>query len=228
MSTEPAIPARPGNGGDATGGAPETGPVTPVAGPRLTGAPAGTPEVEVVRETHDVMGGPIDRFDDWVDNAWSRALRGRPAVDRVFYVASELGDFSLIWHLIGAGQGLRSERDADAAIKLAGVLLVESLVVNQGIKRLFRRPRPVAVTPRPHALRRPLTSSFPSGHATSAFTAVGVLSAHDPKLWPVYYALAGVVATSRVHVQIHHASDVIAGAALGVLFAKVAVKTLGR
>jgi undecaprenyl-diphosphatase len=179
---------------------------------------------EPVRETHDVMGGPVDRFDDWVDNAWNRALRGRPGVDRAYYLATELGDFSLVWHLIGAAQGLRSDRDADATFRLAGVLLVESLVVNQGIKRLFRRPRPVAVTPRPHALRRPLTSSFPSGHATSAFTAAGVLSAHDPALRPVYYALAGVVATSRVHVQIHHASDVIAGAALGALFAKVALR----
>jgi len=181
-------------------------------------------EPDVERETHDVMGRPIDRFDDWVDNAWGRLLRGRPAADRVFYLASELGDFSLIWHFVGAAQGLRSNRDADATFKLAGVLLVESLVVNQGIKRLFRRPRPIAVTPRPHSLRKPLTSSFPSGHATSAFTAAGVLSAHDPQLRPLYYALAGVVATSRVHVQIHHASDVIAGAVLGAAFAKIAVR----
>lgn len=182
--------------------------------------PDGQPE----RETVDVMGGPIDRFDDWVDNAWTKLLRGRPAVDRAYYLASDLGDFSLIWHFFGATQGLRSERDADAALRLAGVLLTESLIVNQGIKRLFRRPRPVAVTPRPHSLRRPLTSSFPSGHASSAFTAAGLLSAHDPALRPLYYAVAGVVATSRVHVQIHHASDVIAGAALGALFAKAALK----
>jgi membrane-associated phospholipid phosphatase len=51
-----------------------------------------------------------------------------------------------------------------------------------------------------------------------------VLSAHDPKLKPLYYVLAGVVATSRVHVQIHHASDVIAGAALGAVFARIALK----
>lgn len=183
-------------------------------------APDGGPE----RVTHDVMGGPLNRFDDLVDNLWGRVFRGRPAADRTFYLASELGDFSLVWHLIGTAQGLRSDRDADAAIRLAGVLLAESLVVNQGVKRLFRRPRPVAITPRPHHLRRPLTSSFPSGHASAAFTAAGVLSAHDPKLRPVFYAVAAVVATSRVHVQIHHASDVIAGAALGALFAKGAVR----
>jgi len=34
--------------------------------------------------------------------------------------------------------------------------------------------------------------------------------------------LAAVVATSRVHLKVHHVSDVIAGAAIGIVFAKVA------
>lgn len=166
----------------------------------------------------------VDSFDHAVDQIWGKALRGRPTLDRAFYLASELGDFSLIWHVIGAAQGLRSDRDADATFRLAAVLLVESLTVNQGIKRLVRRPRPQATEPRPHHLRTPSTSSFPSGHASSAFTAAGVLSAHDPALAPLYYGVAVVVATSRLHVQIHHASDVLAGAALGALFARAAVR----
>lgn len=174
------------------------------------------------RHTDDVMPTWLDRFDDVIDARWGQALRGHPVIDRMFYLASELGDFSLIWHLIGTAQGVRSDRHADDAMRLAATLLVESIVVNQGIKRLFRRPRPVALEPRPHDLRQPLTSSFPSGHASSAFTAAGVLSAHDPHLRPLYYAVAMVVATSRVHVQIHHASDVIAGAAVGIVFAKAA------
>ena len=168
--------------------------------------------------------GRIHRLDERVDAAWGRALRGRPWVDRTYYLASELGDFSLIWQIVGAAQGLRSDRDADATVRLGVVLLAESLLVNQGVKRLVRRPRPLHEAIRPHALRTPRTSSFPSGHASSAFTAAGVLSAHDPTLRPLYYAVAAVVATSRVHVQIHHASDVIAGAALGAVFARIAVR----
>lgn len=177
-----------------------------------------------VRETHDNLPGSIDRFDDLVDRVWGRVFRGNPTADRAFYLASELGDFSLIWHVIGVTQGLRSDRDADAAIRLGVVLLGESLLVNQGIKRLVNRPRPRVVDPRPLHVRKPLTSSFPSGHASSAFTAAGVLSDHDPALRPLYYAVAAVVATSRVHVQLHHASDVIAGAAVGAILAKVAVR----
>ena len=173
------------------------------------------------RRTDDNLPNVVDRFDDAVDGWWSRHLRGNDTIDWVMYAASELGDFSLIWHLVGVAQGLRSDRRADNTLRLAAVLVGESLLVNQGIKRLVGRPRPKPVEERPHHLRQPLTSSFPSGHASSAFTAAGVLSDHDP-LRPLYYALAVVVATSRIHVQIHHASDVIAGAVLGVAFAKLA------
>ncbi len=177
-----------------------------------------------VPPTHGSSRSWIDRFDTAADRIWGRTLRGRPGADRVFYLASELGDFSLIWHVIGVAQGLRSDRDTQATGRLAVVLLAESLLVNQGIKRIVRRPRPDATEPRPHELRTPMTSSFPSGHASSAFTAAGILSHHDPALRPLYYGLAAVVATSRIHVQIHHASDVVAGAALGVVFARVATQ----
>lgn len=176
------------------------------------------------RQTAPTGSSWVDRFDKGVDRAWGKVFRGHPAADRLFYVASEVGDFSLIWQFIGAAQGIRSDRDADATIRLGVVLLAESLLVNQGIKRLVKRPRPQADGPRPHDLRQPQTSSFPSGHASSAFAAAGILSEHDPALAPLFYAVAAIVATSRVHVQIHHASDVVAGAALGAIFAKLAVR----
>lgn len=161
-------------------------------------------------------------FDDAVDRRLDR-IRGHVVVDRVMYGASELGDWSLIWHVVGAGQALLPGRDPMTAVRLSAILGVESLLVNGGIKSLFRRTRPVWVDdrPRPHFLRTPRSSSFPSGHASSAFTAAGVLAQGDP-LWPLYYGVAVVVATSRVYVKIHHASDVVAGAALGVGLAAVA------
>jgi undecaprenyl-diphosphatase len=176
------------------------------------------------RSTDDNLPTPVDRFDDACDQAWGRVLRGNPAADRVFYLASELGDFSLIWQIIGVAQGLRSDEDADATARLAVMLLGESLLVNQGIKRLVHRPRPQPVEPRPLHVRKPLTSSFPSGHASSAFFAAGLLTDRDPALAPLWYGIAAVVATSRVHVQVHHASDVIAGAVVGAVLARVALR----
>ena len=41
------------------------------------------------------------------------------------------------------------------------------------------------------------------------------------RLRPVYYGLAVVVATSRIYVRIHHASDVLAGAVLGAALGRL-------
>ncbi len=159
----------------------------------------------------------ITGFDDAVDDRIDR-VRGNKAVDRVMYGASELGDWSLIWHLVGVSQALLPGRDPMSAVRLSAILGAESLLVNVGVKSLFRRSRPQweREHARPHRLRNPKTSSFPSGHASSAFTAAGVLAAGGDPLWPVYYSIAVVVASSRAYVRIHHASDVVAGAALGV------------
>ena len=159
------------------------------------------------------------RLDARVD-AWFDRLRGRPAADRLFYGASELADFSLIWLILGALRGLRSEHDWHAAVRVGGLLTAESLLVNVGVKSFFRRHRPVHEGPRPLKLRQPRTSAFPSGHASAAFCAAGLLAEDDP-LGPAYYAVAAVVAASRVHVRIHHASDVLAGAALGVALGRI-------
>jgi len=162
----------------------------------------------------------IARFDDAADRAFDR-LRRRRVPDKVFYVASDLGDFSLVWMILGALRGLRSERDWHAALRLGAAAGAESFLVNVVVKSLFRRTRPVVPMEHPHHLRIPLTSSFPSGHATSAFSAAVLLS-DDDALWPLYYAIAVVVAASRVHVRIHHASDVAVGAALGTAFGLLA------
>ena len=162
----------------------------------------------------------IAEFDGRVDTALDR-WRGRPVPDRLFYAASALGDHSVVWMLLGLLRGARSRHDWKAAVRVGTVLAGESALVNVGIKSLFHRRRPPWEVHRPLPLRRPRTSSFPSGHATSAFTAAGLLSDHD-RWWPAYYAVAGVVAVSRVYVKIHHASDVVGGVAIGVVLGRLA------
>jgi undecaprenyl-diphosphatase len=162
----------------------------------------------------------VRRFDDAADRAFDH-LRGHPISDRIFYGASELGNFSLIWYLVGGVQALTRPDPTATLSRYASLMGLESAVVNQGIKRLFHRGRPVHDAARPHKLRRPVTSSFPSGHASAAFLAASLLS-EGSRMPPAYYALAVVVASSRSYVRIHHASDVVAGAALGVAFGAAA------
>lgn len=161
-------------------------------------------------------------FDAAID-ARVDSIRGHKALDRLMYGASELGDWSLIWHVLGLGQALLPGRETASAARVSAILGLESLLVNGAVKSLFRRHRPIweEDRPRPHRVRTPRSSSFPSGHASAAFTAAGVLGQGDP-LWPLYYGVAVVISSSRVYVKMHHASDVIVGAALGVALAGVA------
>jgi len=160
------------------------------------------------------LSAPIRRFDLAVERGFEQ-LRGKPLVDRALYTASELGDHSLIWHLLAAAQGLRRGGDLAGTVRVVTLLGVESALVNGPVKSMFRRQRPVHDTPRPHRLRTPRTSSFPSGHASAAAVFVVVAGEDDP-LALLYAGLAAVVAASRVHVRIHHPSDVAGGAVLGV------------
>ena len=184
------------------------------------------PVPEDARSTDDghPLGPAVAALDDAVDRAWE-GLRGHPVADQIFYAASQLGDFSLLWHLLGVTRGLVSDEGIREAARLSAALAVESALVNGAVKSLFRRERPAHAEERPHHLRQPLTSSFPSGHASAAFMAATLL-AERTRMKPLWYALAGVVAASRVHTRIHHASDVVAGAALGLALGRVVRKTL--
>lgn len=164
----------------------------------------------------DSLGSTVARFDRFVDERLE-SLRESSTAGRVFTSASHLGDWSLIWHTVGAIRGLTSDRRADQAIVLSVLLGAESLVVNQGVKRLFRRERPTDSGDDRFAVRTPSTSSFPSGHASAAAFAATVLTTLDgKKSAPLWFGLAAVVGTSRAFVRIHHASDVIGGAVVGV------------
>jgi undecaprenyl-diphosphatase len=186
----------------------------PLAGPEL--------DASVGAEGDDRFGARVAAFDRWAD-AQMEALRGHPAADRLFSAASHLGDFSVIWHIIGLTRGLTSDERADQAIVLSAFLGVESLVVNQGVKRLFRRTRPTPSGDERYAMRRPSTSSFPSGHASSAFAAASLLTAWGGRRSaPLWFGIASVVGLSRAYVRIHHASDVVGGAVLGLVLGAAA------
>lgn len=164
---------------------------------------------------------PIQRFDDMVDG-WFERLRGTEPADRILYALTELGDFGLIWMLLGWANGLRSDDHARAALRLTAALGLESVVVNGLVKSQFKRERPVVQQERPHKLRVPLTTSFPSGHSSSAMVAGLLLTqrASTPTKVAVF-GLGGLVAVSRIHVRIHHASDVAGGLAVGLALGTV-------
>lgn len=100
-----------------------------------------------------------------------------------------------------------------------GLLLGEGM-----LKHLIRRNRPQFRNPIDSLLVKiPRTSSFPSGHTTSSFAALGVLWGMDSNLIYVFLIAAILISFSRLYLYLHYPSDVMGGIALGLLCSKVVI-----
>lgn len=169
------------------------------------------------------FGGRIGAFDTSADRSLE-PIRRRPTAVRVFHFASTVGDFSAVWQVIGLTYGLGIRRRPTEVIVFALLIGAESLILNQGIKRLFRRKRPTVSGDPRMRVRTPRTSSFPSGHASAAAFAATLLTMWASPIWaPLWILIAVVVATSRAVVRIHFASDVVAGLIAGLVMAQIAL-----
>jgi undecaprenyl-diphosphatase len=110
-----------------------------------------------------------------------------------------------------------------------GVAALTALVVfaadaaTFGIKDLVVRPRPFVTHPEIHPLYHVRSSSFPAGHAATAFAGAVILSA-IARRWRVAFAmLAAAVAFSRIYVGDHYLGDVLGGAVVGAAIARAAL-----
>jgi undecaprenyl-diphosphatase len=161
----------------------------------------------------------VDAFDRFVDGLVA-PLRGRRVVDATAYAASALGDHGLVWFLAGVARAARPGPRRATAIRAVAFTGVIAPVVNAALKSAVGRRRPPQETPHPVPIRIPRTASFPSGHALAAWCAATLLAEDDP-LAPAYYAMAGGISFSRVHVRLHHATDVVAGSVLGIVLGRL-------
>lgn len=158
----------------------------------------------------------IHRFDTYTDDAFKQ-LRTNRIADKVAYLASEAADYSMLWHAIGITATVLTPRLLPKSVRLAVTLGIESILVNGVMKELANRERPELLEDRLHHVRRPKTSSFPSGHASSAAVMAVLMSDAVPKLRPIWLVLAGVVGASRIHNRMHYGTDVAAGAVIGTI-----------
>ena len=97
------------------------------------------------------------------------------------------------------------------------IATVGSHLVVQVLKRLVARARPCDVNGQLLALvDLPDPFSFPSGHAAAVMAVAGSVTLTTPGAGILLLPLAVAVAASRVTLRVHHVSDVIAGAGLGL------------
>ena len=96
------------------------------------------------------------------------------------------------------------------SIQTAGALTTSSLLA-VGLKNVFREKRPNSNA----------RDSFPSGHAAAAFAVATVQSSYHPKQAYLWFGSASIIASNRVILHEHYIHDVIAGAGLGYLMARL-------
>jgi undecaprenyl-diphosphatase len=121
------------------------------------------------------------------------------------------GAIALVLNVFGGRFGRRG------ALRGAFAIAVTSAVTNIPAKLLWRRTRPsLDEVPQIRRLARlPTSTSFPSGHAASAFAFATGVALEKPLVGVPLLGLASAVAYSRVYVGVHYPSDVFAGAAIG-------------
>ena len=107
-------------------------------------------------------------------------------------------------------------------IAFAAILPLKLILEKGVVKQLVERERPF-ISVGPHInVRGPAFEglSFPSGHTTTAFAVAVLVSPLLPRNWRILaLAWAVVVAVARLYYGEHNILDVVAGAAMGTMFA---------
>ena len=145
-----------------------------------------------------------------------------PPLDQAMSRLSRAANYSRLW--LGAAALLSvfgGSRGRQAAIEGFVAIGVTSAIVNVAMKPISRRPRPEREVLTGRHVRMPVSLSFPSGHAASAFAFVTGVARVEPRASAALHGLAAAVAYSRVHTGVHFPADVIAGALIGVGLARL-------
>lgn len=153
-----------------------------------------------------------------------------PSLDVAMRGLSRVADQSKLWLATAAAMALLGGSGGRLAARQGLVSLgIASGFTNLVAKPLTTRRRPARKEAEELARRHvqmPRSSSFPSGHAASAFAFATGAGNAQPLLSAPLRALATLVGYSRVHTGVHYPADVLAGAFIGVSAAELAARLL--
>jgi undecaprenyl-diphosphatase len=153
-----------------------------------------------------------------------KACRDLPGYELFFSAITVLGEAGM-W-LIALALGFFMKRWREIAAVLIIVILFGT-VINEDLKGIIRRPRPDnAVVPGYFSTH---SYSFPSGHTQTVFAIATVLSAFLAVRYNlITFLLAIAVGMSRMYLGVHYFTDVLGGAAAGILLGLLALYAMHR
>ncbi|MGO5092870.1 phosphatase PAP2 family protein [Clostridium sporogenes] len=142
-------------------------------------------------------------------------------LDKIMIFITSIGNLGLIW--IGISLLLLiSKRYRKVGVLCIASLFLSSLIGEVLLKNLVQRGRPfTAVEGINLLIKAPKSFSFPSGHTASSFAVATVVGRKIEKFKLPIYILAIAIAFSRLYLYVHYPSDVLVGALIGVISAKI-------
>jgi len=137
-------------------------------------------------------------------------------LDILMLGASETGRL-LLWLAIAfVGASLR-RMPGKAVCQVCLAMLLAFVINDLTLKPIVHAPRPFQRDGQVRVVGpRPQDYSFPSGHAAASFAAAVALSRAWPAGTAVWFALAALVAYTRIYLGVHYPIDVVAGALAGI------------
>ena len=182
-----------------------------------------------------VANGVTERDDqgfDWAVLRWTRPYADQPGhpigpwwLHEAAIDITSLGGISVLglFAMMAVGLLLIYRKKLSALLTVTG--LAGGVVLSEGLKAVFDRPRP----PEAYQVVETLNASFPSGHALLAtvfYLSVGVMLTrafprHRLKAYALIWAVVLVllIGLTRIYLGAHWASDVLAGWGIGAFWA---------
>ena len=156
--------------------------------------------------------------------------------DALMVGITTLGNGGAVFIAIGLAL-LFTKKYRKAGLAVLVALLVMLLCNDLFLKEFFARTRPFNLFETdpekyafwgksyvyPELISKPTSFSFPSGHTASAFAAAIALLWHNRKFGVPVTIFATLMGFSRIYVEVHYCTDVIAGVVSGTICALAAV-----
>ncbi|GAB1370386.1 phosphatase PAP2 family protein [Candidatus Kapaibacterium sp.] len=162
----------------------------------------------------------IQNIDTWlfyaINNGWSNSL-----FDKIFPFITEVESWIMIYLFGFYFLFFKSGRTGKiTAVTLILTIIIADQFSSSFLKEIFGRIRPCHVLGDVNLLVGcGGGKSFPSSHAVNNFAAATVVTYFFKKNYLPFFAIAALVALSRVYVGVHYPIDIIAGSILGVIIA---------
>ena len=162
---------------------------------------------------------------------WLKDTFAHPVLDKMMLFVSRMGDKGFCWIVLGLMfllLGCKEKNWFRRGIMVLSALLADVLLCNVLLKPLINRTRPYDVLGYDLIVPPMHDASFPSGHTAASFAAATALYAMNPKWGRAAYIFAVLMGFSRLYLGVHFPLDVLAGAFIGTLAAKLALALLKK